>query len=169
MPVPYITAHIPAGFTVPTDDHLDTALDLNDVVVRHPEATYFVRVEGDSMVDAHISDGDILVVDRSLEPRNGDIVIAALEAVPGRAITGNECAYRISLLGKLGKHPGVDVRSLFPYQSAHIADDDFLIRDAERSAPFQISVIRVEAVSFHATLPEFDVFGNPVLLQYVDY
>ena len=81
VPVPYITAHIPAGFTAPTDDHLDTALDLNDVVVRHPEATYFVRVEGDSMVDAHISDGDILVVDRSLEPRNGDIVIAALEGV----------------------------------------------------------------------------------------
>lgn len=79
--LPHITARIPAGFIAPADDHRSEPLDLNNLVIRHPTATYFVRVEGDSMTGAHICDGDTLVVDRSLEPRDGDIVIAALNGI----------------------------------------------------------------------------------------
>ena len=53
-------------------------LDLNEHLIRHPEATFFVRVYGDSMRDAGIQSGDILIVDRAVEPKNGSVVIAAL-------------------------------------------------------------------------------------------
>lgn len=68
-----------AGFPNPAEDARGTALDLNELVVRHPVATYYLRVEGDSMIGAGIVAGDIVVVDKSLEPKNGDIVIAAVD------------------------------------------------------------------------------------------
>lgn len=67
-----------AGFPSPGDDEVEKALDLNDLLIDHPAATFFVRVSGDSMEDAGIFDGDILVVDRSEEPKEGRIVIAAV-------------------------------------------------------------------------------------------
>ncbi len=71
-------ALLPAGFPSPADDYIDKGLDLNDLLIKHPAATYFVRVEGDSMIDAGISEGDILIVDRAVEPKNNSIVIAVL-------------------------------------------------------------------------------------------
>lgn len=68
-----------AGFPNPADDARSTALDLNELVVRHPVATYYLRVEGDSMTGAGVVAGDIVVVDKSLEPKNGDIVVAAVD------------------------------------------------------------------------------------------
>lgn len=56
------------------------ALDLNELVVRHPVSTFYLRVEGDSMVGAGVNDGDIVVVDKSLEPQNGDMVIGVIDA-----------------------------------------------------------------------------------------
>jgi DNA polymerase V len=76
--LPLFTAHISAGFPSPADDHIDKCLDLNEFIVKHPAATFFVKVQGDSMVDAGICSGDILVVDRSLTPANNRIVIARL-------------------------------------------------------------------------------------------
>lgn len=76
---PLFLTRIPAGFASPADDFVDKALDLNELCVQHPAATFFVRVEGDSMTGASISDGDILVVDRSVEPADGRVVIAALD------------------------------------------------------------------------------------------
>ncbi|MCA9354222.1 MAG: translesion error-prone DNA polymerase V autoproteolytic subunit [Candidatus Kaiserbacteria bacterium] len=67
-----------AGFPAPGDDLVERPLDLNDLMVEHPTATFFVRVSGDSMEGARIFDGDILVVDRSIEPKNGLIVVAAV-------------------------------------------------------------------------------------------
>ncbi len=67
-----------AGFPAPGDDLVEQPLDLNDLLVEHPSATFFVRVSGDSMEGARIFDGDILVVDRSVEPRSGKIVVAAV-------------------------------------------------------------------------------------------
>jgi len=78
LSLPLYLAVVPAGFPSPADDFIDKQLDLNEHLVRHPEATFFVRVVGDSMRDAGITDGDILVVDRALEARNNRIVIAAL-------------------------------------------------------------------------------------------
>lgn len=68
-----------AGFPNPADDARGIALDLNELVVKHPVATFYLRVEGDSMTGAGIVAGDIVVVDKSLEPRSGDIVVAAVD------------------------------------------------------------------------------------------
>lgn len=67
-----------AGFPAPGDDLLEKPLDINDLLIENPTATFFVRVEGDSMEGAHIFSGDILVVDRSVTPSNGKIVVAAV-------------------------------------------------------------------------------------------
>ena len=77
-PRPLLLARVPAGFPSPADDYVDRALDLHELCVKNPAATYFVRVEGDSMVGAGIHSGDILVVDRSLPPDDGRVVVAAL-------------------------------------------------------------------------------------------
>ncbi|PSJ23273.1 peptidase S24 [Halomonas sp. ND22Bw] len=71
-----------AGFPSPADDHLDVELDLHAHVVRRPASTYFVRAEGDSMLGDGIHDRDLLVVDRSLEPRPGRVVIIAVDGEP---------------------------------------------------------------------------------------
>lgn len=68
-----------AGFPNPAEDARGTALDLNELVVRHPVSTFYLRVEGDSMVDAGITAGDIVVVDKSLQARSGDIVVATVD------------------------------------------------------------------------------------------
>lgn len=67
-----------AGFPVPGDDMVERALDLNELLIDNPLSTYFVRVSGDSMEGARIFDGDILVVDRSVKPEIGKIVVAAV-------------------------------------------------------------------------------------------
>ena len=68
-----------AGFPSPAEQYLEPPLDLNELLVKRPAATFFVRVEGDSMINAGIRDKDLLVVDRSLTPANGDIIIAAVD------------------------------------------------------------------------------------------
>lgn len=75
---PLFASRVPAGFPSPAEDYVDQRLDLNDHLIDHPAATFFVRVRGDSMEGAAIHDGDLLVVDRAVEPTHGRIVIAAL-------------------------------------------------------------------------------------------
>ena len=77
--LPFYSCAVQAGFPSPADDHLEGSLDLNKHLVKNPAATFFVRASGDSMVDAGINSGDILVVDRSLAAKNGKIVIAVIE------------------------------------------------------------------------------------------
>ena len=75
---PLYSSYVRAGFPSPADDFLEKKIDLNDYLIKNKSATFMVRVEGDSMMNDHICDGDILVVDRPLEARNRDIVIAAV-------------------------------------------------------------------------------------------
>jgi DNA polymerase V len=77
--LPLVSASVEAGFPSPADDHLERALDLNEELVRNPAATFFVRVKGESMRDAGIRSGDILVVDRSLSPVDRQIVVAMID------------------------------------------------------------------------------------------
>ena len=77
--LPLYSCSVQAGFPSPADDYIDTKLDLNKHLIKHPAATFFVRAEGDSMIGAGIYSGDILIVDRSLEVSDGKIVIAALD------------------------------------------------------------------------------------------
>ena len=70
-----IAPQIKAGFPSPAEDYLHESLDFNRDLIKHPEATFYGRVDGDSMEGAGICDGDIAVIDRSVEPQNGDIVV----------------------------------------------------------------------------------------------
>ncbi|MBR4536425.1 MAG: translesion error-prone DNA polymerase V autoproteolytic subunit [Bacteroidales bacterium] len=67
---------IKAGFPSPADDYQHDALDFNRDLIKHPEATFYGRVDGDSMVEAGINDGDIAVIDRSVDASDGDVVVA---------------------------------------------------------------------------------------------
>ena len=76
--LPLFTGKVAAGFPSPADDYVEKTLDLNDLLVKKPAATFFVRAQGESMLGAGIHPNDILVVDRSIEPVPGKIVICAL-------------------------------------------------------------------------------------------
>jgi DNA polymerase V len=75
---PLHVATVSAGFPSPAEDYVEGLLDLNKHLIQHPAATYFVRVAGDSMIEAGIHSGDLLIVDRSLEPQDKNVVIANL-------------------------------------------------------------------------------------------
>lgn len=70
------SSEIRAGFPSPAEDYVQERLDFNRDLIQHPEATFYGRVKGDSMSDAGINDGDIAVIDRSREARNGSVVVA---------------------------------------------------------------------------------------------
>lgn len=77
--IPTIQGKLPAGFPSPADDYLVKRHDLNELLITHPQATFFWQVSGHSMRDAGIADGDILVVNRALKPRHGCIVVAQVD------------------------------------------------------------------------------------------
>ena len=74
-----VAGSVVAGFPSPAEQYLEPPLDLNEFLVKRPAATFFVRVEGDSMIGVGIHDKDLLVVDRSLTPANGDVIIASVD------------------------------------------------------------------------------------------
>ena len=75
---PLFISRISAGFPSPADDYIEKKLDLNEHLIKNPAATFFLKVEGESMLDAGIHSGDILIVDRAVHPASGNIVIARL-------------------------------------------------------------------------------------------
>lgn len=75
--LPYFRS-VEAGFPSPADDYIEETLNLEEYLVRNPEATFFLRVRGQSMIDAGIFEDAILIVDRSLRPKNGDTIIAVV-------------------------------------------------------------------------------------------
>jgi DNA polymerase V len=79
LKIPLFTTRISAGFPSPADDFIDKRLDFNEYLITHPSATFCVQVEGSSMVDAYIHPGDILIVDKALDPVSENIVIAAID------------------------------------------------------------------------------------------
>ncbi len=85
-------SRVAAGFPSPAQDYIERRLDLNEHLIRRPSATFFVRVTGESMTGAAILDGDLLIVDRSIEPRSGKIIIASLagELTVKRLLIENE-------------------------------------------------------------------------------
>lgn len=78
LSIPLFLSRVPAGFPSPADDYVEKRLDLNEHLIDHPAATFFVRVKDHSMEGAAIHDGDLLVVDRAIEPSHGRIVIAVV-------------------------------------------------------------------------------------------
>lgn len=76
--IPLFLSEVAAGFPSPADDYIDKKMDLNEHLIKNPAATFFVRAYGDSMRDANIASGDILIVDRAQDAIHNSIVIAAL-------------------------------------------------------------------------------------------
>lgn len=79
QPIVLYECKVEAGFPSPASDYIEGTLDLNDHLIKNPAATFFVRVSGESMVGAGMQPDDILIVDRSINPTNGKIVIAVLD------------------------------------------------------------------------------------------
>jgi len=77
--LPLALCRVEAGFPSAADDYMERPLDLNEHVIKHPAATYFVRASGDSMTGAGIFDGDLLIVDRSLEPAHGRVAVVEVD------------------------------------------------------------------------------------------
>jgi len=94
--VPLLACRVAAGFPSPADDFVEGSLDLN-ALIDHPAATYFLRASGHSMIGAGIFDGDLLIVDRSITPRPGHIVIAAVhgEFTVKRLARGQDGRWRL--------------------------------------------------------------------------
>lgn len=77
--IPLFGEAIHAGFESPATDYEESRIDLNSYLTKYPEATFYARVTGDCMTGSGIFDGDLLVVDRSLKPRNGDVVVGVMD------------------------------------------------------------------------------------------
>ena len=76
---PLFSDLVQCGFPSPAADYVEQRIDLNQLLIQHPSATYFVKASGDSMIDGGISDGDLLIVDSAINARHGDIFIAAVD------------------------------------------------------------------------------------------
>lgn len=103
LQLPLFVSKVSAGFPSPAQDYVEQTLDLNELCIKRPAATFFVRVEGESMIDVGIFHNDILVVDRSVKPQHGDIVVAQVDSEftvkelclrPQLMLVPRNCAYR---------------------------------------------------------------------------
>ena len=79
LDLPFVEQGISAGFPSPADDFLDLSIDLNKEFIQHPNTTFYGRVRGDSMIDAGLHDGDLLIIDKSLEPQDGKIAVCFVD------------------------------------------------------------------------------------------
>jgi DNA polymerase V len=100
LALPFVEAPaLQAGFPSPAADYVETALDLHEYLIANPVATFYAKVRGDSMLDALIHDGDILVVDRSITARMNRIVVATSSVDPDRLY--------VKMFGKSGGRPAL--------------------------------------------------------------
>lgn len=79
LKLPFVANGISAGFPSPADDFLDINIDLNKYLIKNPTTTFYGRVSGNSMIDAGINDGDLLIIDKSLEPKNNKIAVCFID------------------------------------------------------------------------------------------
>ena len=77
--IPLLTDSVSAGFPSPADDYTEENIDLNEHLISNPFSTFFLRFKGDSMINAGIKDKDLIIVDKSLTPRPGNIIIAMID------------------------------------------------------------------------------------------
>ncbi len=108
---------VSAGFPSPADDYLDTDLNLHKYLVKHPAATFFIIAKGHSMEKAGISDEDLLVVDKSLDPKNNDIVVAAVNGeftVKRYLKNGDHVSLRAE--GIYGDYPDININDSIEFE-----------------------------------------------------
>lgn len=79
IPLPLLRQPVPAGFPSPAEDFIESQIDLQQLLIQNRAATFLVRVDGNSMIEKGLQDGDLAVVNRSLDPRNGDVVVVDVD------------------------------------------------------------------------------------------
>ena len=108
---------VSAGFPSPADDYLDVDLNLHKYLVKHPAATFFIIAKGHSMEKAGISDNDLLVIDKSLEPKNNDIVVAAVNGeftVKRYLVNDGQVCLRAE--GEFGDYPDIEITKSIEFE-----------------------------------------------------
>lgn len=106
--LPFYQHTISAGFPSPADDDIEEMIDLNDLLIKRPTSTFFLKVSGSSMIKAGIHHQDILIVDRSIQPSNGKVVIASVNGeltVKRLSVVGN----RTQLVAENDDYPSIDI------------------------------------------------------------
>lgn len=106
---PFMSHAVRAGFPSPADDYVEKRIDLNEELILHREATFFLRVKGNSMIDAGIDEGDELIVDRAIPPEHGRIVIAAVDG----ELTVKRFYQRdgvVKLIAENALHPDIELK-----------------------------------------------------------
>ncbi len=95
LKIPYIKEGVSAGFPSPATDFMESGIDLNKELCKNPLSTFYIKVNGNSMINAGINNKDILVVDRSLEPQNNKIAVCFIdgEFTVKRIKAENDCMY----------------------------------------------------------------------------
>jgi DNA polymerase V len=107
----YASDGVKAGFPSPAQDYLDERIDLNRHLVLHPASTFFAKVSGDSMCHEGIDDGDLLIIDKSLEPEDGDLAVCCLDGeftLKRIKFTGGN---RLFLVPSNDRYPQIEVTS----------------------------------------------------------
>ena len=113
LSLPIAMTSVPAGFPSPADDYMHKQLDLNEHLIQHPAATFFVRAKGESIIQAGIHSGDILIVDRAIEPDDGKVVIAAIDG----ELTVKRILKRDGKLYLAAENPDYNLIEVSPEQS----------------------------------------------------
>ena len=114
--LPLVDEYIPAGFPSPAENYIDTSIDLNEELIHNPSSTFFLRVQGESMSNAGVLDGDLLIVDRSINPQPGHIVVAVLNG----CFTLKRLTYRKNAPYLEAEHPNYPAFDLSHYESVQI-------------------------------------------------
>lgn len=115
LSLPLLKRCVFAGFPSPADNYVETGIDLNEELIHHPSSTFFLRVRGESMRDAGILDGDLLIVDRSLNPRVGDIVVAIVDG----SFIVKRLIYRKNIFYLEAEHPNYPAINLNHHENVH--------------------------------------------------
>ncbi|MAR99785.1 MAG: peptidase S24 [Nitrosomonadales bacterium] len=115
QPLDLFEYKVPAGFPSPADDYKEKKLDLNEYLIKQKEATFFVRIKGDSMIDAGIHDNDIVVVDKSQTASTGDIILASIDGdFTVKLLSRNKSKYR--LLAANEKYKPIEINESMQFE-----------------------------------------------------
>ncbi|KGG12629.1 MULTISPECIES: LexA family protein [Prochlorococcus] len=114
--LPLANEYVAAGFPSPAEDYIDNGIDLNEHLIRNPSSTFFLKVKGDSMINAGIESGDLLVVDRSINPQPGCVVVAMLDG----AFTLKKLVFQKETLYLEAENPNYPSINLNNYDNVHI-------------------------------------------------
>jgi len=116
MLLPLASEYVSAGFPSPAEDYIDIGINLNDELIHHPASTFYLRVKGESMHNAGILNGDLLIVDPSLEAQPGNIVVAILDG----SFTLKKLTYRKNIPYLEAEHPNYPPINLRNYETVQI-------------------------------------------------